>query len=95
MKKYWFKPKSYGYGFFPISWEGWVSVLVLIGLLFISAYVNNFFTSEAGLKNGLRYLLDILIISGVFTALFKDKTDGDLQWRWGCRKEQKRKSDVF
>ncbi len=27
-KKLWFKNKRYGYGWVPISWEGWASILV-------------------------------------------------------------------
>ena len=88
MKKYWFKPKNYGYGFYPISWEGWISTFTLMGLLFISAYVNGFFISEVGIKNGLSFLFDVLILSGVFTALFKDKVKGGLQWKWGCGRKQ-------
>lgn len=83
MKKYWFKPKCYGYGFCPSSWEGWIATIVFIGLVFASAYVNGFFSSEIDNKDGVRYLLDLFILSGVFTALFKDSVDGGLQWRWG------------
>ena len=83
MKKYWFKSKCYGYGFCPISWEGWIATLVFIGLIFVSAYVNGFFGSEIVTKDGVRYLLDLFILSSVFTALFKDSVDGGLQWRWG------------
>jgi len=83
MKKYWFKPKSYGYGFHPTSWEGWVATLILMGLLLILAYVNGFFAPKITTKEGLRFLFDTLIVCGVFTTLFKDKVEDGLQWRWG------------
>jgi len=93
MKRYWFKSKSYGYGFHPISWEGWISTLVLVGLLSISAYVNGFFTAEVGIKSGLSFLFDVVIVSGVFTALFKDNVEGGLRWRWGREKKQREEGD--
>jgi len=83
VKKYWFKPKLYGYGFCPISWEGWISTLILLGLLFISAYLNGFLASEIEAKNGLSFVFDVFVVLGIFTALFKDKVRGGLQWRWG------------
>ena len=86
MKKYWFKPKRYGYGFYPISWEGWVFTLVLLGAIFASAYINNFFTDSVSIKQGLRYLLDIAFIMGLFSILAKGKTKGELKWQWGRKK---------
>lgn len=40
MSKPWFGPKKFGYGLTPVSWEGWVVVLVIalgfagLGLVF-------------------------------------------------------------
>ena len=90
MKKYWFKPKNYGCGFYPISIEGWISTVVFIILIFISAYINGFFEIDheaKGLavttKDGLRFLLDVILLAGLFTVMFKDKLEGGLQWKWG------------
>ena len=91
MTKYWFKPKTYGYGFYPITWQGWLATLALLVALFASAYTNGFFDltedSVLPVKDGVRYLLDIFIIVSVFTALCKDKVDGGLQWKWGNKKD--------
>ncbi len=93
MKEYWFRPKSYGYGFCPISREGWLATIVFVGFLFLSAYVNGFFTSEVGAKNGFGFLLNLFIFSGIFTVVFKDKVKGGLQWRWGHKKKQSKKEN--
>jgi hypothetical protein len=82
MNKYWFKPKRYGYGFYPITWEGWLFTLVLLLLVFISAYLNNFIV-KADTRDGLRFLLDVILITSVFTCLFKDKVKFGLRWQWG------------
>lgn len=90
MKKFWFKPKKYGVGFYPISAEGWMATLIFISLLLISAYTDNFLTlkphQQIVPKNGFRFLLDVVMLSGLFTVLFKDRLEGGLQWRWGNKK---------
>jgi hypothetical protein len=48
MNKYWFKPKTYGYGFYPISREGRVSTISLVWVLLLIAYVNWFFDLNMG-----------------------------------------------
>jgi hypothetical protein len=30
MSRYWFRPKRYGYGATPITWEGWVFTLAIV-----------------------------------------------------------------
>jgi hypothetical protein len=88
MTKYWFKPKKYGYGFYPTSWEGWLSTFSLVLLVFASAYTNNFFEQnlqEAALtvKDAVRFIIDVFLITSIFTYLSEKKTDGKLGWRWG------------
>jgi hypothetical protein len=34
--KPWFGPKRFGWGWTPITWEGWLSVLVWIGLFYLA-----------------------------------------------------------
>lgn len=84
--KFWFKPKKYGYGFTPISWEGWLATLIFILVLLISAYINNFDSPTLSSKEGLRFLLDVLILTTLFSILSKNKLDGELGWRWGNKK---------
>ena len=83
LNKYWFKPKRYGYGFMPITWEGWIATIVLIGLVFLSAYTNGFFSGVVKNQNGFRFVFDLIIILVLFTIAFKGKVRGGLQWKWG------------
>ena len=34
-RKPWFKPKRFGYGWTPASWQGWAVTLVLLVLPFV------------------------------------------------------------
>ncbi|MDP7477394.1 MAG: hypothetical protein QF442_03020, partial [Candidatus Peribacteraceae bacterium] len=62
MAKYWFQPKSYGYGFYPISWEGWLATLVLLIMILLSGWANGIF-SEIGAtaEGGVRFILDVFL----------------------------------
>jgi len=84
MSKYWFKPKKYGWGIgFPTAWQGWLAILCLVILILISAYINNIYIYSLVLKDVLRFVLDTIILSILFIVLFKEKTDGEIRWRWG------------
>ncbi len=86
MTKYWFRPKYFGYGLSPISWQGWLSILIFVGILYISAYVNGFTDTQASTlptsRDELRFLLDILVFVSLFMIFAKDKTDGKIKWNW-------------
>lgn len=82
--KYWFKPKKFGWGFVPISWEGWCLTLMLVILLSISTYTNNIKNGfDLDGKNGLRFILDVVIITIIFSFISIPKTKGKVKWRWG------------
>ena len=84
MNKYWFKPKTYGYGYVPISIEGWIATIILILIGIFLVYINNFFNySELGWKDSLIFLFEIVILGFVFLKLFERKCRGKLRWNWG------------
>jgi len=45
INRYWFEPKSYGYGAQPITWEGWAVVIAFVGYLI---YISTLITSNEG-----------------------------------------------
>jgi len=84
MNEYWFRPKTYGYGATPTTWEGWavtgaaVIVIAAAALLILnyggrslSAYIA-FFAFEA------------LVIAALWIVC-RRKTDGEWRWRWRGR----------
>ena len=36
--RYWFRPKRYGYGATPVTWEGWLVVAVSVALIMAAGY---------------------------------------------------------
>ena len=86
---FWFAPKYFGWGFMPITIEGWIATILFLAVLMLSAHVNGLFIKRDKKdfkalisKPFLRFYLDIIIFIGLFTVLFADKVEGGLQWRW-------------
>ena len=69
MNKFWFKPKTYGYGAFPITWEGWLltlgfGVIIVYRALTLKENVN-------------RILIEITIVAVVLAIIAKKEN----QWQ--------------
>jgi hypothetical protein len=83
MTQYWFRPKQYGYGATPITWEGWVLVLGFAALMAVSVVVMNRF---AGVANPAGWLIWAVVVAGGVLWLVqfsRRRTDGEWRWRWG------------
>lgn len=81
MTAYWFKPKRYGWGATPVTWQGWAVTLAAAAVMVaVSLYLRLNFTSFWGLAALLAF--DALAI-GVLTVVIRRKTDGEWRWRWG------------
>lgn len=83
-KHAWFGPKKYGYGYSPVSWEGW-----LLSLTYALALVGGLAAFSALFHAPPSPWKQIIIlgwIAGV-TALFfwiaNRHTEGEMRWRWG------------
>lgn len=86
INKYWFIPKSYGYGYYPITWEGWICVLIILAILALSAYTNSFFEiTGPTTKEGFRFVLDLTIFLFVANPILQNKTEEKVTWKWGRR----------
>lgn len=89
MGEYWFEPKLFGWGFMPVTWEGWIATLVMLGMLAISIYTNGLYIKRDKKdfrflysKQMMRFVFDMVMVIAVFVLLFGDKVDGGLQWRF-------------
>jgi hypothetical protein len=81
MATYWFKPKRYGYGATPVTWQGWsitLATAIVVGLS--SALAPIFGASKPWLLVAIP--IDLLLIVALF-VVSRRKTDGEWRWRWG------------
>ena len=81
MKTLWFRRKSYGWGWYPATWQGWVILLMFIGLLVANALVlvqNQEPTSSALTWFFIR---EAMLVLGVLAICYK--TGEKPKWKWG------------
>ncbi len=82
MNRYWFKPKRYGFGAVPTSWEGWAATaaLLLAVLCEMQFIPPRFADVEIGRFASL--LAQCGTVAG-FLLICVLKTHGSWRWRWG------------
>lgn len=80
----WFKNKRYGFGWHPVSWQGWLSLFVLIVV-----QVLNFLRLDANSESSsdtLRpFIIETFIFSYIFYLIIGDKGE-KMRWQWGDKK---------
>ncbi len=89
MSEFWFKPKAYGYGATPVTWEGWAIVLVYVVAVGIGAVL--FVLREKSFSNELTFFGVIALATAAMIAVSMKKTDGLWHWQWGP--DSSRKAD--
>ena len=83
MTRYWFKPKRYGYGATPVTWEGWavtgagVAIVVIACLWLLSE------RGAVGFANWLAFIAVAVVTVAALSIVSAYKTDGVWRWRWG------------
>jgi hypothetical protein len=75
-KGYWFKRKLYGWGWVPVKWEGWLIVLLFVGIVTYAALVFL-------VKGRLIEYFASLIISIFLLIYIACKTGEKPKWSWG------------
>lgn len=74
---YWFRPRLFGWGAAPATWQGWVLTLVIAA----TAIGLGRLADQRG--SVWLVLLGPLLLG--FVVLAWIKTDGEWRWRWGSR----------
>jgi hypothetical protein len=81
MARYWFRPKRFGWGATPVTWEGWA---VTLGTVFAMVAVSLFLRLTAKSLWSLAALLAFDAVALTVLAIVScRKTDGGWRWHWG------------
>ena len=81
MAEYWFKPKTYGYGATPTTWQGWaVIIATVLAMVAVSLFLRMETRSFWGLA--CLFAFDVAVLA-VLAIVSHRKTDGEWRWRWG------------
>lgn len=83
-KKLWFRAKSFGWGWVPISWQGWLVTIVYI-LILVWTVVR----IDPKVHSASDFLINyaIVFIPATLILLYFCYTKGEKpKWRWNIRK---------
>lgn len=72
---YWFRPKRYGFGATPTSWQGWALILGFVAIVY--AVVAKFHDRPVLI---FAILIPLLLF---FLVITLKTTRGGWRWRWG------------
>jgi hypothetical protein len=83
MAEYWFKPKRYGYGATPVTWQGWAVTLgTVLAIVAASLYLR--LTAKSPWTLAALLMFDAAVVSALVIVSYR-KTEGEWRWRWGDR----------
>ena len=83
MTEYWFRPKRYGYGATPITWQGWAVTLgTVAAMVAVSLFLR--LTERNYWALAVMVGFDVLAIVFLFIVA-RRKTEGGWGWHWGDR----------
>lgn len=78
---YWFKRRRYGWGWTPVRWQGWLTVLIFIAIII---FISQQAPAESDITNEqqTRFMLSAIgVILG--TYVISRLTGPKPRWRWG------------
>ena len=81
-KKYWSKRKRYGWGWTPVTWQGWTMVFVWLIIVLGSSFILSGSAKNEMSPEGWVYL-SIVFLSTIPLILLSYKTGPKPRWRWG------------
>ena len=83
----WFKPKRYGYGATPVTWQGWALVIGFVAVVLALAWGLIGFDGSVTPDSGslVIFLICVAVLIAAMWVVTKRTTDGAWRWRWGDR----------
>jgi hypothetical protein len=79
-KKLWFRAKMFGWGWYPVSWEGWV----VIALYVIAIFKNTWYLAPQHSVSDDLISVAIKVIPPTICLLIICYAKGERpRWRWG------------
>ncbi len=87
-RHYWFKRKLYGWGWTPVTWQGWLVTLFYIGIvLALSLTIDDASPSR---EIAFMFVLPFVVLTAAFLRIAY-KTGEKPKWQWGVTKEEEAK----
>lgn len=84
-KGYWFKRKLYGWGWTPARWQGWVVILVYVGLVFLFALTID--ESSPVDEVVFTFILPMVLLTITLIRICYKKGEKP-RWQWGLKNKE-------
>lgn len=81
--RYWFKRRLYGWGWTPVTWQGWA--VTLIYLVLVVALSHGIDDHSSGVDMALRFAVPFAVLTAGFILIAYKKGEKPM-WQWGERK---------
>jgi hypothetical protein len=84
-KKLWFKAKRFGWGWRPVTWQGWLVTLAYVaGIIAIAEHSVVITASATGTTKTFlwNYIPTIIVLTAIMIWICY-KTGEEPRWRWG------------
>lgn len=91
-EKYWFKRRRYGYGWTPVTWQGWT--VVISWLLFIIVMSIVVLDDAEETPEVIWSYLALVALSIVPLILLSYLKGPSPKWRWGKKEDDDPKLDI-
>jgi hypothetical protein len=88
MKTLWFKNKTYGYGWTPATWQGWLITIAYVVILIVFVLSVDWNNEKEVM---LMFVLPSIIVTTAFIGIAY-KTGEKPRWQWGKRGENNKDS---
>jgi hypothetical protein len=83
MTAIWFRPKRYGWGATPVTWQGWAVTLGFVAAIAVAAWAlvgSRAHPKAADL--GIFFVVEAILVALLVVISWRT-TDGAWRWRWG------------
>jgi uncharacterized membrane protein AbrB (regulator of aidB expression) len=80
--EFWFRPKTFGYGATPTTWQGW-AVIAGYGLVILGCVAAMYLRKES-LPTIASSIVIMIVATVTMVAVCVQKTDGAWHWSWGA-----------
>jgi hypothetical protein len=80
----WFRPKKFGYGATPVTWQGWA--VVAVGVIAMAAAARLILVPQAPQPRAwIEFFASEAVVLAILWIVSRRKTEGEWRWRWGDR----------
>lgn len=83
---YWFKRKPFGWGWTPVTWQGWLVTLIFVGAVIINAFRLNIGTHLSTDSFSSPFIIETALMLLIFVLVCL-KTGEKPRWEWGFPKK--------